>query len=253
MKKVNGSFGFSMSIATCSVLMSELWAFHDALQHAKSLGLRKIEIEMDNGEAIRVVQGRVDVDDSPSSPLYGIQNLTVEERTERWIHVSNARANYLNLISSSDTSKLPDNIRIPLLRENLWYAAEFTIGSQGHRVKLLMDTGGGLIWTQCQPCQNCFPQRLPVYDPRLSNTYATLPCEHRLCKTPGKDLACIDGVCRYTVNYGGGTSTKGVLSTESFHFLIDKTNNGILMPCLVALTIAAKYFSRTLRFQVYLE
>ncbi|KAE8726790.1 putative Monovalent cation:proton antiporter [Hibiscus syriacus] len=167
---------------------------------------------------------RFDVDDSPGSPMYRIQNLSIDERIDRLIHVSNARANYLNLISNSDTTILPDNIRIPLLRESSWYAVEFTIGSQGQRVKLLMDTGGGLIWTQCQPCLNYFPQKLPIYDPRVSTTYATLPCEHRLCKTPGKNLNCVDGLCRYAVSYGGGTSTKGVLSTETFHFLIDKTN-----------------------------
>ncbi|KAK8483072.1 hypothetical protein V6N13_031637 [Hibiscus sabdariffa] len=167
---------------------------------------------------------RVAVDDSPGSPLYRIQNLTIDERIEMLINVSNARADYLNLVSSPDAEILPDNIRIPLLRESLWYAAEFKIGSQLHQVKLLMDTGGGLIWTQCQPCQNCFPQKLPIYDPRASQTYGTLPCEHRLCKTPGKDHTCVDGVCRYVVKYGGGTSTKGVLSTEAFHFLIDRSS-----------------------------
>ncbi|KAK8638333.1 hypothetical protein V6N13_136766 [Hibiscus sabdariffa] len=167
---------------------------------------------------------RVAVDDSPGSPLYGIQNLTIEERIDMLINVSNARADYLNLVSNPDREILPDNIRIPLLRENLWYAAEFKIGSQLHQVKLLMDTGGGLTWTQCQPCQKCFPQKPPIYDPRASQTYGTLPCDHRLCKTLGKDLTCVDGVCRYVVKYGGGTSTRGVLSTEAFHFLIDRSN-----------------------------
>ncbi|KAK5772493.1 aspartic proteinase nepenthesin-1-like [Gossypium arboreum] len=116
---------------------------------------------------------RAVIDDSPESPLYLIENLTIAERLERLIKISYARVNYLNLVSSGDAKLVPDNIRIPMLRDAVYYAVAFTIGSQGHPVKLLMDTGGGLIWTQCLPCTNCFPQKLPIYNPAASTSYAT--------------------------------------------------------------------------------
>ncbi|XVF03949.1 hypothetical protein REPUB_Repub05bG0037700 [Reevesia pubescens] len=68
------------------------------------------------------------------------------------------------------------------------------MGSQQHPVKLLMDTRGGQIWTQCQPCKNCFPQNLAIYDPRVSTTYGKLPCDHPLCHGDGRRYNCVDGI-----------------------------------------------------------
>ncbi|XWS51914.1 hypothetical protein CRYUN_Cryun11dG0022700 [Craigia yunnanensis] len=81
-----------------------------------------------------------------------------------------------------------------------------------------MDTGGGLIWTQCKPCKNCFPQNLGIYDPRASASYGTLPCDHPLCHGDGGLYNCVEGQCPYNVRYGGGASTRGIASLESFQF-----------------------------------
>ncbi|MBA0668378.1 hypothetical protein Goklo_001299 [Gossypium klotzschianum] len=166
---------------------------------------------------------RAVLDDSSGSPLYLIENLTIAERIERLIKVTNARANYLSLVSNCDARIHPDNIPMPILREGLFYVVEFAIGSQHHKVKLLMDTGGGLIWTQCVPCKTCFPQNLPIFNPSASATYARLPCDHPLCKGPGDRYTCFDGFCVYNVHYTGGASTRGTASMETFHFSIDES------------------------------
>ncbi|XVF03948.1 hypothetical protein REPUB_Repub05bG0037600 [Reevesia pubescens] len=175
------------------------------------------------------------LDDSPESPLYLIENLTRVERIEKLVKITNARANYLDLVSRPNATVVPDNIRIPIFRDASFYVVGFTIGSQRHPVKLLMDTGGGLIWTQCQPCKNCFPQNLGIYDPRVSATYATLPCSHPLCNGDNRLYNCVDGLCLYNVRYGGGASTRGVASLESFRFFIDQQNtrsfNNIIFGC----------------------
>ncbi|KAB2049115.1 hypothetical protein ES319_A13G155300v1 [Gossypium barbadense] len=166
---------------------------------------------------------RAVIDDSPESPLYLIENLTIAERLERLIKISYARVNYLNLVSSGDAKLVPDNIRIPMLRDALYYAVAFTIGSQGHPVKLLMDTGGGLIWTQCLPCPNCFPQKLPIYNPAASTSYATLPCSHPFCNGDRRLYNCEHGrYCVYNAQYSGGASTSAIASTEAFHFFVDQ-------------------------------
>ncbi|GMJ11505.1 Atypical Aspartic Protease in Roots 1 [Hibiscus trionum] len=169
---------------------------------------------------------RANVDDSPGSPMYHIRNLNIAERIERLINVSNARANYLHLMSSPDWRVLPDNIRIPIVRESLWYAVKFTIGSQRHELELLLDTASGLIWTQCQPCIQCFPQVPPVYDSRASTTYARLPCSHPLCHGEQRHFSCVNNVCVYRYGYAGGASSRGIASTEDFHFFIDQSHIG---------------------------
>ncbi|XP_022717682.1 aspartic proteinase nepenthesin-1-like [Durio zibethinus] len=154
---------------------------------------------------------RAVLDDSPESPLYHIENLTSAERGGS------------------------DNIRIGIFRDGLFYVVGFTIGSQRHPVKLLMDSGGGLIWTQCQPCKNCFPRNLGIYDPRVSRGYGILPCDHPFCDGDGRIYNCVNGVCVYDVRYGGGASTRGVASLEAFHFLIDRSNiktfNNVIFGC----------------------
>ncbi|KAL4376633.1 hypothetical protein GQ457_02G015780 [Hibiscus cannabinus] len=47
--------GIARSIGRCNVLLAELWAIHDGLLHAWSRGFRRIEIESDNLEAVRIV------------------------------------------------------------------------------------------------------------------------------------------------------------------------------------------------------
>ncbi|XVE80323.1 hypothetical protein DITRI_Ditri14bG0130700 [Diplodiscus trichospermus] len=178
---------------------------------------------------------RAVIDDSPESPLYLIGNLTIAERIEKLIKVTKARANYLDLVSRPNATVVPDNIRIPISRDSVFYAVEFTMGSQRHHVKLLMDTGGGLIWTQCQPCINCFPQKLEIYDPRVSASYGILPCGHPLCDGPNRLYNCVDRKCVYNVRYGGGATTRGVGSLDSFQFLIDpstvKSFNNVIFGC----------------------
>ncbi|GMI74428.1 hypothetical protein HRI_001112100 [Hibiscus trionum] len=50
-------FGFARAIGSCSVLMSELWAVYDTLLHAWRLGFRKVWLESDNLEVMRILKG----------------------------------------------------------------------------------------------------------------------------------------------------------------------------------------------------
>ncbi|EOY12499.1 Aspartic proteinase nepenthesin-1 precursor, putative [Theobroma cacao] len=178
---------------------------------------------------------RAVIDDSPQSPLYLVGSLSRAERIAKLIKITKARANYLDLVSRPNARVVPDYLHIPILRDVLFYVVVFTLGSQQHPVKLLMDTGGGLIWTQCQPCKNCFPQNLQIYDPRVSASYGTLPCDHPLCDGDHRLYDCVNGECVYDVRYAGGASTRGVASLESFQFFIDhssrRTFSNVIFGC----------------------
>ncbi|KAF5478854.1 hypothetical protein F2P56_005383 [Juglans regia] len=87
-----------------------------------------------------------------------------------------------------------------------------------------MDTGGGLIWTQCEPCKNCYKQAYPIYNSRASITYRKLPCNHPLCQGDNAHYQCVNGECVYDLGYLGGASTKGVASFETFKVPVDESN-----------------------------
>ncbi|KAJ7948466.1 aspartic proteinase nepenthesin-2-like [Quillaja saponaria] len=174
--------------------------------------------------------------DSPESPLYP-GNLSRFEQIERLIKFSNARAHYIESLSGSNATVEPDNIRFTLLRDNFFYMVQIGIGSQGTLEFLLMDTGSGLTWVQCQPCRNCYPQvpQFPIYDSRTSNSYRKLPCSHPLCNGPSPLFQCVNNECIYSISYSGGAVTKGVASLETFRVLSSATTttliNDIIFGC----------------------
>ncbi|XP_015898237.2 aspartic proteinase nepenthesin-1 [Ziziphus jujuba] len=179
--------------------------------------------------------------DSPRSPLY-FGNLTKHERMQRLINITQARLRYIRHKTSSSsssrnaTSTKPDTIRCPMIRDIFYFAAHVNIGSNNWGLNLLLDTGGGLIWTQCEPCTppNCFTISYGNFDPRNSTTYSKLPCSHAFCR--GGLYDCVNNECVYNIDYGSGIgggeggfetirgSTKGVASLERFTF--DSTEGG---------------------------
>ncbi|KAL5735992.1 hypothetical protein ACOSQ2_030780 [Xanthoceras sorbifolium] len=157
--------------------------------------------------------------DSPQSPLY-LGNLTQAERIERMIKFTHAKAtSYVNFLSTNQNATLhPDNIYVPIIRDDvLYYAGQVGIGTPPRMVWLMIDTGGGLIWTQCEPCINCFHQNYALFNSQASSTYEKLPCNHYLCSGPNSRFKCVNGECVYDFKYGGG-NTKGVASLDSFVF-----------------------------------
>ncbi|MCO5577879.1 hypothetical protein L7F22_031714 [Adiantum nelumboides] len=77
-----------------------------------------------------------------------------------------------------------------------------------------LDTGGDLIWMQCEPCEICYPQvDQPVFDPGLSKTLnklhgASSVCQMLLSKRTSDQTS---RWCTYKTSYNDGTSTSGTL------------------------------------------
>ncbi|XP_031257963.1 aspartic proteinase nepenthesin-2-like [Pistacia vera] len=155
--------------------------------------------------------------DSPKSPLYP-GNLTRLERLQRMIRSSDARAAYLEAVLAPNATLAPDEtIILTVGTGSLFYIVYVGIGTPPVFVFLLLDTGGGLIWSQCKPCKNCYRQIYPMYDSLASSTYRKLSCDHPLCVGDNNLYRCVDQQCVYDVSYGNGeVNTKGVASLESF-------------------------------------
>uniref|UniRef100_A0A803L4Y0 Peptidase A1 domain-containing protein n=2 Tax=Chenopodium quinoa TaxID=63459 RepID=A0A803L4Y0_CHEQI len=90
------------------------------------------------------------------------------------------------------------------------------IGTPPNQFYAIMDTGSDLVWTQCKPCEECFDQSTPIFDPSQSSTFSKMSCSNDLCQALPSST-CQDG-CQYMYTYGDYSSTQGVLATETFTF-----------------------------------
>nr|GMC52186.1 aspartic proteinase CDR1-like [Ipomoea batatas]GMC54873.1 aspartic proteinase CDR1-like [Ipomoea batatas] len=76
----------------------------------------------------------------------------------------------------------------------------------------IADTGSDLTWTQCRPCDRCFDQDFPLFEPQKSSSYRSLPCDSPLCS----EFFCAAGnVCQYQYSYADQSETVGVIATET--------------------------------------
>ncbi|EAY79361.1 hypothetical protein OsI_34489 [Oryza sativa Indica Group] len=96
------------------------------------------------------------------------------------------------------------------------YVANFTIGTPPQPVSAVVDLTGELVWTQCTPCQPCFEQDLPLFDPTKSSTFRGLPCGSHLCESiPESSRNCTSDVCIYEAPTKAG-DTGGMAGTDTF-------------------------------------
>uniref|UniRef100_A0A6V7QY66 Peptidase A1 domain-containing protein n=1 Tax=Ananas comosus var. bracteatus TaxID=296719 RepID=A0A6V7QY66_ANACO len=167
--------------------------------------------------------------DSIYSPLYP-GNLTAEEHMDRLYNYTTLRAKMIESRMSSaaldyNTTRVQPRVEfVPTL-----YVLELVIGTPRHAREhrkaryLMMDTSSGLVWLQCQPCIHCWSPPAVVFDPRTSQSFAPVPCNHPLCdlRIPHQ-FQCINHQCHYTYMYGHPSLTRGVLATETFGFASDR-------------------------------
>ncbi|XP_043692906.1 aspartic proteinase CDR1-like [Telopea speciosissima] len=152
--------------------------------------------------------------DSILSPFYD-PSVTHFERLQNAIHRSMSRANRLkqSAISPLEVSSqvVPDN--------NGSYLMKMSFGTPPMEMFAIADTGSDLIWIQCKPCEKCYKQKAPLFDPNKSSTYRNLSCKskecdlldsgHRTCAPKTNDWG-------YSNFYGGRSSTRGFLAIETF-------------------------------------
>ncbi|KAH9293994.1 hypothetical protein KI387_040802 [Taxus chinensis] len=65
------------------------------------------------------------------------------------------------------------------------FLMKVAVGTPTVSFEAIVDTGSDLIWTQCKPCEDCFNQPTPIFDPSKSSTYSTIPCTDSLCDALG--------------------------------------------------------------------
>jgi hypothetical protein len=99
------------------------------------------------------------------------------------------------------------------------FQTQIALGTPKQSFTAIVDTGSDLVWTQCLPCELCFPQTGPEFNPAKSSTYKPIKCGlHNLCEDLPEITGCPTAGCQYLYEYGGGGRTSGNLATDTVTF-----------------------------------
>ncbi|KAL2930318.1 hypothetical protein RDABS01_035728 [Bienertia sinuspersici] len=103
--------------------------------------------------------------------------------------------------------------------EILNYVVTMTLG--GKNMTVIVDTGSDLTWVQCEPCNACYNQLEPIFNPSTSLSFKSISCNSSACRwlqdqATGNSGACAysPSTCNYYVSYGDGSYTHGELAME---------------------------------------
>ncbi|MED6172136.1 hypothetical protein PIB30_047286 [Stylosanthes scabra] len=98
------------------------------------------------------------------------------------------------------------------------YFARIGVGQPPQNYYLDMDTGSDITWLQCKPCERCYKEVDPIFDPSGSSSYAQITCDAPQCRQLDNKPPCKDNKCQYQVNYGDGSVSTGDFITETVSF-----------------------------------
>ncbi|MCL7039004.1 hypothetical protein MKW94_027381 [Papaver nudicaule] len=158
--------------------------------------------------------------DSPQSPFYNPSD-TLSDRVQKAVHRSINRANHFKKLSSSTYSaNLDDDDTISTSLSVNGHAGSFvmdiSLGTPPSNLFAIADTGSDVTWVQCLPCENCYTQISPLFDPKTSSTYKDVPCASETCERVGDH--CENNICQYSVDYADGSTSRGNLAIETLTF-----------------------------------
>ncbi|KAK9994030.1 hypothetical protein SO802_023733 [Lithocarpus litseifolius] len=107
---------------------------------------------------------------------------------------------------------VPQAQLIPYFGQHLMKAS---IGTPPVDIYGMIDTASNIVWAQCVPCDVCFNQIHPGFDPKKSCTYSEISCHSEKCHE-WYDVHCSpQNSCNYVSGYISGLSN-GVLAKEKF-------------------------------------
>ncbi|KAK7343139.1 hypothetical protein VNO80_26102 [Phaseolus coccineus] len=148
--------------------------------------------------------------DSSKSPFYNSTE-THFQRIANALSRSIIRVNHFN--KSFVSANTP---QAPVTSAQGEYLMSYYIGTPLIQVYGILDTGSDITWLQCQPCQTCFKQITPIFDPSKSKTYKTIGCNTNTCRyVQGTCPSSTTSSCKYSISYGDGSYSEGDLSLET--------------------------------------
>ncbi|KAH9536108.1 hypothetical protein CY35_17G089600 [Sphagnum magellanicum] len=167
----------------------------------------------------QVIRAEIMHREHPSSPLSTAAYKTPRERFVAAVQRSHLRARAfaqhiedaaVNVGASQFTSSVKSGVGE--------YLMNIAIGTPPQTFTTIMDTGSDLVWTQCDPCNECYPQKDAVFNPAASSTYQLLSCTSPLCLELPSTACTGANACEYGYGYGDGSITEGYFSSDSVSF-----------------------------------
>ncbi|XP_010528690.1 PREDICTED: aspartic proteinase CDR1-like [Tarenaya hassleriana] len=147
--------------------------------------------------------------DSPKSPFYN----PAEAPSQRLRNALRRSADRAVHFARSDG--LSPNTPVSEITSNRGeYLMNISIGSPPFPIMAIADTGSDLIWTQCKPCEDCYSQDAPLFDPERSSTYKKVSCSSRQCQATER-TSCIGGTCQYSISYGDRSHSIGHIAVDT--------------------------------------
>ncbi|CAN6196383.1 unnamed protein product [Urochloa humidicola] len=98
------------------------------------------------------------------------------------------------------------------------YYISLGLGTPARDLSVEFDTGSDQSWVQCEPCNGCYEQHDPLFDPAKSSTYSAVPCGAEECKEFGTQHCSSPGTdkqCSYEKTYGDKSRTTGNLARDT--------------------------------------
>uniref|UniRef100_A0A0D9X629 Peptidase A1 domain-containing protein n=1 Tax=Leersia perrieri TaxID=77586 RepID=A0A0D9X629_9ORYZ len=125
--------------------------------------------------------------------------------------------------SSSATATASVPLTSGIRFQTLNYVTTISLGGGGGNLTVIVDTGSDLTWVQCKPCSVCYAQHDPLFDPSSSASFAAVPCNASSCSSslkaatglPGSCSSSAGERCYYSLSYGDGSFSRGVLATDT--------------------------------------
>ncbi|KAK7283922.1 hypothetical protein RIF29_13671 [Crotalaria pallida] len=150
--------------------------------------------------------------DSSKSPFY-LPSETHFQRVSNAIRRSINRVNHFEQRSFSTK-----NVKSDVISDLGEYLMSYSIGTPPFKVLGIVDTGSDIVWLQCKPCNPCYKQTTPIFDPSKSTTYKTIPCTSDICQSV-RDSSCSSNdqqSCQYIIHYGDNSKSEGDISLDVF-------------------------------------
>ncbi|KAG9440269.1 hypothetical protein H6P81_020434 [Aristolochia fimbriata] len=149
--------------------------------------------------------------DSLRSPHYNPLDSSAS-RVAGIVKRSNDRLAYFTTNSGKKVG--PQAVESTVFAAGAEYLMTIAVGTPAVDRVAIADTGSDLIWFQCEPCDECYKQSHPLFDPERSSTYRNVSCESEVCGSLRS--SCSDGgTCEYQYSYGDGSVTSGTVATET--------------------------------------
>lgn len=104
------------------------------------------------------------------------------------------------------------------------YAIFLWIGTPVQVLLVMVDIGSPISWSQCDPCNSCYPMQRPAFNTRASSTFRELGSYSDTCLIPMMREVFGNSTgwtCRYNVKYGSATSHE----FHSFGLMVTDTLN----------------------------